>query len=176
MGDHGLALNDQLTVRIDAGGTLPAPLAAEVTYFAKPVNAQRFQVSATSGGAAIDLTTAGAHFVVVVPIQYAAAISYASRLIDEMLVGHVLLQTGDPVPEIIRITCAEIAVGKLAAISGSVSKSLGEIVDTARKRLEQWGKGRPLRAANKPAPANVSVSATAPFRDARGWNNCGKIG
>jgi hypothetical protein len=176
LGDHGLSAGQEFTTRPEAGGSLPAPLVADVSYYAIPVNAHTFKVSATAGGAAIDLTTAGSRFVIVTSLPYASAISYASRLIDEMLVGHVLLQDGDEIPEIIRITAAELAVGKLALGSGSQSKSLGEIVDQARKRLENWAKGVPLRAANRPAPANVStVAACVPFRDSRNWGNGGRI-
>jgi hypothetical protein len=177
LGDHALSPGDEFTVRPGpGGGSLPAPLVEDVVYFALPVNANTFKVADTAGGGPIDLTSAGSQIVIVTPINYAASISYASRLIDEMLVGHVLIEDGDPIPEIIRMTCAEIAIGKLALISGSVSKSLGEIVDYARKRLDVWAKGNPLRAKNKPAPANLATSAaTMPIGDARGWNNGGRI-
>lgn len=178
LGDHALSLDDEFMVRPGpGGGSLPAPLVVDVSYYAIPVNAGAFQAAATPGGSVIDLTTAGSQIVVVTPINYAASIQYASRLIDEMLVGHVVLSDGDPIPEIVRMTCAEIAIGKLALISGTVSKSLGEIVDYARKRLVEWSKGTPLRAKDKPAPANLATSAAAtlPAGDSRGWTNGGRL-
>lgn len=178
LGDHGFSLNDEITLRPEVGaGTLPAPLVVDTSYYAIPVNAGSFKVAATPGGAAIDLTSNGANFVVVTPIPYNAAIYYASRLIDEMLVGHVLIEDGDEIPPMVRLTCAEIAAGKLALKSGHVSKSLGEIVDLARKRLEKWASGIPLRSAVKPDAANVATAAaTVPYRDSRGWGGCGRIG
>jgi hypothetical protein len=178
LGEHGFSAEDPLTIRSDAGGTMPAPLVSGTTYYAIPVTDDAFQVAATAGGAAIDITSAGSRFVVGAPINYAAAIRFASRLIDEMLVGHVVLVEGDEVPEIIKITAAEIAIGKLALGSGSVSKSLGQIVDEARKRLERWAKGTPLRAANRPASANTAaagVTLTATSRDNRGWRRFGGL-
>jgi hypothetical protein len=175
LGDHGFSTDDEITVRPDAGGTLPSPLGVDTSSYASPVNAGAFKVAATPGGAVIDLTSNGSRFVVVAPIPYEAAIYYASRLIDEMLVGHVLIEDGDEIPPMVRLTCAEIAAGKLALRSGHVSKSLGEIVDVARKRLESWAKGRPLRSAVKPASANLAASATLPYRDTRGWGRYGGI-
>jgi hypothetical protein len=53
---HRLAENSGIYFDID---TPPAPLVAGTTYYVKSVTADTFQVSATPGGAAIDLTTTG---------------------------------------------------------------------------------------------------------------------
>ncbi len=47
------------TVRFLTTGTLPAPLVAGTYYFTRDHSGATFKVSATSGGAAIDLTTTG---------------------------------------------------------------------------------------------------------------------
>lgn len=52
---HGLNWGDQVTF----GGTPPAPLSANFTYYVRDQTANDFKVSATAGGAAIDLTSAG---------------------------------------------------------------------------------------------------------------------
>lgn len=51
-------LNHQVQVN-SIGGTLPAPLAPSTTYFCIPVDGTHISLSATSGGAAINMTTAG---------------------------------------------------------------------------------------------------------------------
>lgn len=57
---HGLAIN-QVVFFSNSGGALPAPLAANTEYFvsATTLTANSFKVSATSGGAVIDITTNG---------------------------------------------------------------------------------------------------------------------
>lgn len=52
---HGLAANQKIAF---FNGTPPAPLVEGATYFAVGVATDTFQVSATSGGSAIDLTAA----------------------------------------------------------------------------------------------------------------------
>lgn len=173
---HGLSLNDPLTVRAETanGGSLPAPLAANVTYYAIPLNDGAFSVAAAPNGSAIDLTTPGARILVITPIPYAAAITFGTVLIDDMLPAH-LVPLVAPYPPIVVITCAELAIGKLMQGTGSGSKSIGEMVDAARKRLADWARGRPLRGENVPPPANVGVSATTPYVDARGWSRFGGL-
>lgn len=59
---HGLTTNDQVRIELFAGDTpLPAGLAENTTYFviATGLTADVFELSATQGGAAIDITAAG---------------------------------------------------------------------------------------------------------------------
>lgn len=173
---HGYALNDQVSFRATAGGSLPAPLVEGTTYYAIPVDDYTFKVAATEDGAAIDLTTAGDDFVVIDPFENPmnAAIAWASRVIDDMLPAHVVPIEADAIPEIVRMTAAELAAGKLAARGGTQSKSLTETVDTAVKRLARWGKGVPIRGAVVPPSASLAASATIPYaRDRRGWGRWG---
>src|SRR6188474_2155774 len=141
---HGFALNDPVSFRAEAGGTLPAPLVASTTYYAKPIDGAYFQVAAAADGVAITLTTAGSGVVVLEPLPIDAAIDFASALIDDMLPAHAV-PLAEPYPTIIVVTCAELAAAKLAARSGSASVSLTGTLDAARKRLERWGQGVPLR-------------------------------
>jgi hypothetical protein len=53
---------DEVFFVIQTGGSLPSPLVANTTYYVKNANAQTFQLAATAGGAAINLTTAGSAF------------------------------------------------------------------------------------------------------------------
>jgi hypothetical protein len=173
---HGLALNDAITLRAEAGGSLPAPLVAGVTYYAVPINDATFSVAAALDGAAIDLTSYGSRIVVGTQLPIAAAIRFGAALIDDMLPAHVLPLV-EPYPPIVVMTNAELAIGKLTTSTGNGSKSIGEMVDVARKRLERWAAGVPLRGENTPAPANLAATAvaTAPGRDSRGWGRWGAL-
>lgn len=171
---HGFDTNDEVQFRAEAGGSLPAPLVAGTTYFAISISDSTFKVAATSGGAAIDLTTAGESIVVIAPLPVLAAIAWASRIIDDMLPVH-LIPLEAPYPEIVTMTCAELAAGKLLSLRGAASKPLADMVDVAHKRLERWSKGAPIRGENAPAPANKAVSASASASDPRGWRTWGGI-
>lgn len=173
LGEHGFATGDPVSFRADANGSLPAPLVEGVGYFAIATTDEAFSVSASPGGAVIDLTTAGEGIVVIAPLPIAGAIAWASRIIDENAPAH-LVPFSLPVPEIVKMTCAELAAGKL--LSGSQSKSLADMVDAAVKRLAKWAAGVPIRGENAPAPANLATSASVPFNDSRGWQQFGGIG
>ncbi len=172
LGAHGFDAGDQVSFRAEAGGSLWTPLAAATTYYAIPVNEDSFSVAASAGGTALTLGGSGTRVIAIAPSPVAAAISWASRIIDDMLPAH-LVPLVAPIHELVRMTCAELAAGKLAARQGSASKSLGEIVDAARKRLERWAKGIPLRGENVPERANLAASASVPYRDSRGWGRFG---
>jgi hypothetical protein len=64
---HGFS--NGAVVMVSSDGTLPAPLLPEVTYYIRDAATDSFKLAATSGGAAIDLTTAGTgvHSVVAAP-------------------------------------------------------------------------------------------------------------
>ena len=57
-GPQAWAVNDPL-VLLNVGGGLPAPLVAGTTYYVKTAASDVYTLSATAGGATIDLTTAG---------------------------------------------------------------------------------------------------------------------
>ncbi len=173
---HGFALNDAITMRAEGVGSMPAPLVAGVTYYAIPVNESTFSVAATPGGAAIDFTSAGSRVLVIAPVPTQAAIDFGAALIDDMLPAHIVPLVA-PYPPIVVMTNAELAIGKLMASTGSGSKSLGEMVDVARKRLERWALGIPLRGQNVPTPANLAADAatSATALDCRGWRRWGSL-
>jgi hypothetical protein len=56
---HGLANTNRVFVSAIAGEALPAGLSATVLYFAVGVTTDSFQLSLTSGGAAVDITALG---------------------------------------------------------------------------------------------------------------------
>jgi hypothetical protein len=174
---HGFAEGDPVSFRAEGGGSLPSPLVAGTTYYAKPTSESYFQVAASPGGAAIDLTTAGSGVVVNAPLPIDAAIEFASALIDDMLPAHAVPLV-EPYPPIITMTCAELAAAKLAARSGAASVSLTVMADAARKRLERWATGVPVRGTGTSAqtPTNLAQSVTAPALDSRGYRRWGGTG
>jgi hypothetical protein len=172
---HGFATNDTVLFRAEAGGTLPAPLVDGQEYYAIRLTDGRFQVATAVNGAAVDLTTTGSRVLVIAPLPIASAIVWSSSVIDDMLPAHVV-PLALPIPEIVKITAAELACGKLGTFTGAKSATLTELVDSARKRLERWAKGVPVRGVNAPiAPANLAGSATVPHLDARGWARYGGL-
>lgn len=174
--EHGLADGDVFTLRPEGGGTMAAPLVAGVQYFARDTTDNTWSAAATAGGAAIDLTTTGARMVLVVPLNKAAAITWASSMLDQFLPAHAVPLPGAPIPPILRSTCAELAAGKLTRLMGRNSKTITTMVDDAGKLVARWGKGVPIRGVDAPGThTNLARAATAPFRDPSGWNQNGGI-
>lgn len=171
---HGLEADDPVTFRAEAGGTLPAPLVAGTTYYAQPTSESWFGVSATAGGAVIDLTTAGSCVLVIAAPPEEKARRWASRMLDDMLPAHCVPLTA-PYPEIIRATAAELAAGKLANLTGSATKSIGDMLDAAQKRIDRWARGVPVRGEVVPTSAARATSASAQARDQRGWTRYGGL-
>jgi len=173
---HGFETNDPLTFRADANGALPAPLVAGVSYFVIARDDNSFQLAAAVDGVALSLTTAGARTLVIAPLPIAGAIAYASRVLDDMIPAHVL-PVAQPIPELLRMTCAEIAVYKLLVRSGSASSSMAEQMDRATRRIERWARGVPMRGPDAPASANLAQTGAAVAvrrrLDARGWGRYG---
>lgn len=171
--EHGFVDGDEVTFRPDAiDGELPGGIVEDVTYFARRVNDVVFSVATqAAGGTVVNLTTPGKRFLVISPLPVASSIAWASRIIDEMLPAHVVPFT-DP-PEVVRMTCAELAVAKLAARQGAQTTGLSETLAEAQKRMQRWSKGVPVRTANMTNRANLSMT-TAP-RDPRGWRKCNRI-
>jgi hypothetical protein len=172
--EHGFATDDPVSFRAEAGGALPAPLVAGTTYYAIALTAATFKVAAAAAGAAIDLTTDGTRVLVIAPAPVTQAIAWADRLIDQFCPGHLVPFTA-PVPDIIKHASAQLAAGKLLAMRGATSKSIGDLVADVQKLLARWGKGAPVRDANATASANTAASATASDLDPRGWRRFGGI-
>lgn len=168
---HGFALDDPVMFRAEAGGALPGGLSQGVSYFAIPIDESHFQVSATAGGAPIDLTSSGVTVLAISPLPIAAAIEWGARTIDDMLPAHAVPLVA-PYPPIIVATNAELAAGKLATRGGYVSKALSDIIAGAQKKLDRWAKNVEIRGENAPIPvqgAAVATAIPAQVDDSRGW-------
>jgi hypothetical protein len=172
--EHGFSGGEQVSFRADESGALPAPLTEGTTYYALKVTSSAFRVSATLNGAAIDLTNTGYLVLLCEDLPIQPAINWAGEIINDSLPAHVLpLPT--PYPEIIRMTAAELAVGKLSRRQGAANDSLSKTVQDAQARLARWAKGVPLRGTAPETRANLAASASVAYRDPRGWNEPGVI-
>ncbi len=174
---HSLDTGTAILLRAGStGSALPPELSEGVTYYAESLTEHTFKVRATPGGSALTITDTDDPIMVIVPLPIAEAIAWAEQVIYDSLPAHAVpIAQSDPVPAMLKMTCAELAAGKLLSISGAASRSLSDTVDMALKRVERWGKGVPLRDPDAPARTNLAV-ASAPPSDVRGWKRYGGIG
>jgi hypothetical protein len=173
---HGLDTGTAILFRSAGSGALPTELSEGVTYYAEALTEHTFRVRATAGGAALSLTDTDDPIMVIVPLPIAEAIAWAEQVIYDSLPAHAVpIAQSDPVPALLKMTCAELAAGKLLSLCGAASRSLSDTVDMALKRVERWGKGVPLRDPDAPARTNLAASASSPPSDARGWRRYGGL-
>jgi hypothetical protein len=156
---HGFETEDPIQFRAAGDGSLPAGLAAGTTYYAQRQSESTFKVRATPTGSALTITTATDPVLVLEVLDIASARAFADAVIDDVLTGHVVPLS--PVPQIIRITAAELSAGKLLAGKGAQSKSLAEVVDAAVKRLERWREGKPVEGASEDSRTNLASPGAA---------------
>lgn len=159
---HGLAADDALSFQVDAGGVLPAPLAIGTTYYAKALDEDHFQVAATPGGPAIDLTNVGtAPFSLVVPIgpMIDTFLEEFSRWADGKLVAHIVPLTAPFPTWVTRIVALRTVVAVLQALGRSIPK-LEEREQTAILDFITQGKV-PLRDSRATPSANTAIARSA---------------
>ena len=173
--DHGYTTDDEIQFRTVGGGSLPTGLLEGTTYYAIRTSDWVFQVAASEGGAAVDFTSEGMTFVVFSPLPVAAIINKASRMVDDMLPAHTV-PLSDPVPDIIKMTTAELAAAELLSLTGGESKNLTMVYDFARKRVDRWARGIPVRGTNAPSSIQSAVSVTRSGSSLPDWRRYGGIG
>lgn len=155
---HGLVLDQAVQFRAGDGGALPGGLSASAVYYARPVSGSEslLEVSATAGGAALDITSAGTApvlLIVALGPTIAASIEYCSRLVDKQLVQHDV-PFAEPYPvEVVAIT-AKLAGAELCRRLGISIPSVSESDAIARADLKTFAKGVPLRDAAAPTARN----------------------
>ena len=169
---HGLTLNATVTLRPEVGGALPSPLVASTTYFAIPIDEARFELAATSGGAAIDLTTDGSNFVFVTPLPWDAWMEWGARQVDSFLPMQVIPLVETPYPEIVVTANAELAAMRGLAATAGADIDLGARIDAVGARLTRWAKNNPIRGttAQVQKPSNLAITTSAGAYDPRGWS------
>lgn len=177
LGAHGFVTGEELEVRPVEGGTLAAPLAQGVTYYAIRVSDDRFQLAATVGGPAIDLTTAGSSMVVSKPLPIDLHLELYSRWVDDFLPSHLVPLVPDPLtgrfPLVVTRLVALLAGKALLNRKGDASEIVNQTEIAAKAQLERWAKGIPLRDLGITASANraVTTSYAGADYDARGWGS-----
>lgn len=163
---HGCELDTQVQLRTDGDGELPAPLSPSTVYFARPVSGSDslLELAATAGGAAIDLTTAGADPIMLLlpigPLLDALSESY-SRWIDSLCPAHAVPFETPPawVTQIVATrTAAQAAraLGLGAQADGIFTAETQAIADAMRLAT-----GIPLRDAAA-GPSLVIASGRTP--------------
>ncbi len=172
---HGLANEQAVTFQVATGGSLPASLVADTTYYAILVSPSRFKVSATAGGAAINITTAGSNFQFRRELPMLAWREWGSRMVDSFLPAHVvpIVQVDSAYPPAVVQASAE-----LAALMGVKQTGGAELLDPSGTVLERistvlarWAKSIPLRGTSRStqSPVNLAITASAGAPDPRGW-------
>lgn len=172
--DHGFSDGDELLFRAESSGSLPAPIVAGTTYYAKRVNDSFFQASLTVGGAAIDLTASGTSVLVATPLPFAAVIESWSRFVDDHCPAHLVPFTAGSIPiRVVRIV-AKLSAFELHALAQQKSVTMADQKQDALGELKEWKAGLPLRDSTATGGANLSVSESLEL-DPRGWGNGGTL-
>lgn len=174
LGDHEFVDGDAVVLRAEAGGSVPSPLASGTTYYVLVIDSNRFRLSAAVGGSPITLLSSGSGIIVGSDLPYAGAIQWASRMIDDMIPA-ALVPLSAPYSEIVVMTAAELACGKLGFFTGVGGSSLSQTLDFCQKRLARWAKGVPIRGTSAPTPAHLAVSSTSLGQYQPAWNRYGGI-
>lgn len=166
---HGFETDTPVLFRAEGSGSLPSPLVAGTTYYAIRVTDSSFKVSATEGGAAIDLTTAGASVAVATPLPFDDVIEFYSRWADGFLPANAVpLGRDNAVPIIVVGLVAELSAKKLLLMAGQSSQSMDAQELSAKAQLERFAKGVPIRDENATASTNLAYSESV-SSDSRGW-------
>lgn len=167
---HGLETDDEVSVRAIEDGTLSAPFVAGTTYYAIRLSHSTFQLAATAGGAAIDITTDGVEMRVIREPSFDDDIEFYSRWADGIIPHLVPLES--PIHPIVRGCVADLAAKRVLNGSGQDSATINAAELAAKAILERYGKGIPLRGAAITGPANLAVTATlTTSSDPRGWGS-----
>lgn len=169
---HGFETDEEVLVRAVDGGTLSAPLAEGTTYFVIRVTDSTFQLAASAGGSAINLTSNGDQMMVAAALPVNDVLELYSRWVDDLLPAHGVPLTS-PYPVIVVATVAELAAKKLLDLSGQQSGIIDAAEVAAKAKLERWAKGIPVRDARVTTErTNRAISSTlATTTDRRGWGS-----
>jgi len=172
---HGLDTGDAVVFRAEAGGTMPSPLVAGTTYYAIRLTDATLQVSATVGGAPVNITTQGENVVLVVELPWARWIAQASNEIECLLPAHVVPITGT-VPEIVRTYTAGLVAQRALAYCGvSLPPGFEQRIAQVMTELSQWRKtGATIRGAVVPTASNLAIVSSRTSTDLRGWTGRGE--
>lgn len=168
---HGFETDDTVQVRAVEDGTLSAPLVAGTVYYAIRLSGSTFKLAATSGGAAIDISSDGVSMVIEREPDFDYWIGYYSRWADTSLPGHLVPMGRDaPVPSIVEGIVADLVAKRMFNVSGQASETLKDMEIASAAQLARFATGMPVRDSNATASANLAVVSTlGSAADPRGW-------
>jgi len=171
---HGLADGDEVTFRAESGGTLPGGITAGTTYYAQVLTDATFKVSATAGGAAVDILSAGTNVLMISQLPWTSWIAKASNEIECTLPSAAVPLTA-PYPAVVTdYTAGLVAERALAASGVGAAPGFTERMNRVRNELREWrAKGIVVRGAAQPTATNKAISSGAIAADSRGWANRG---
>lgn len=156
---HGLAADEQVTVR---ASTLPGGLSATAAYFVRVVSQDVIELAASAGGGAVDITSAGAGPLYVIPQstpeQIELVLQQVSREVDFALRAHAapLASWSALIPGIV----ARIAAHRLAVARGLLRPEYKDAMEPLRYEAERAQ--RLLDACARGAPLDVLTEDATP--------------
>lgn len=166
---HGLEDDDEVTFRAEAGGSLPGGLSDGTTYYVISLTDATFKVAASAGGSAVNITSVGSNVIMVAPIPFESAISWATNYIEQIIPANSVPVDETAIPECLRALCADLAASRLKARAGVAFTDIATIVNSHQKIVDRWLRSVPVRGTNAPAAANLARSGSATYSDPRGW-------
>lgn len=160
---HGLEVGAACQLRAADGGALPSPLSASAVYYALPVSGSDslLQLSATEGGAAIDLTSSGvAPILLVVSLrpQLERSIEVYSRWADSLCIDQNVPFESDSIPMWVRHLVAKRVAADMARTLGLGSQA-EQIFEAERQAIldgQRLARGGVLRDASAASPTNLA--------------------
>lgn len=175
---HGLVAGDVLTF---LGDELPAPLSPSTSYYALVVSPDVFKVSATLGGAAVNITSTGAAPIgvrVSNDAEIASALEERSRTVGAALTAH-REPFAAPYPTRVVAWVARLAAADLVTKRGLANaayrESVQPILDAAKgvwEELKPYRGGLPLDGLElvDATPGKGDNLCVGWGDDARGWD------
>lgn len=171
---HGFEDDTQVTVRAAEGGTLSAPLSESTTYYVKRVSNSKFQLAATAGGAAINITSDGTSMIVVREPPYDNVIEFVSRWADGFLPAEAVPLTA-PIHPLVKGVVADVSAKRLLNQDGKSSAMVDAAEIAGKAILERYASGLPLRAASGIATTRTNTAIVTTITDddpdQRGWGS-----
>lgn len=174
LNEHGFETDDPILLRAADGGTLSAPLVAGTTYYVKKLTDATFQVAATAGGAAIDLSTDGASMIVTAPLPVDRLLRLYSRWVDDLLPAHAVPlepDTDGSFPDVIVGVVARLTGKALLNMDGKSSEIVNQAETAAMAMIDRWSKAVPVRDPRITASTNKAVVASAATSSESGWGS-----
>lgn len=168
---HGLADDDPVQFRAEAGGTLPTGIVEGTTYYAIVITDSTFQIATAAGGSAVNLGGTATNLLMIAPHPWTRWIEEESATLDCSLPEHVVPLT--ETPAIVRKYVGAMVAKRACIRSGKSSAALdGELRDFIRPELALWRKGIPILGATVPEAAGLATyGGSTTETDPRGWTS-----